>query len=68
MSKRKGPSDEKSGNPNSEFVDFLMGKQRLSQQKMLFFLYSECSLVQLPKTAIAVSDDIAVLGDIVPMI
>ena len=25
-----------------------------------------CSLVQLPKTAIAVSDDIAVFGDIVP--
>ena len=27
---------------------------------------SPCSLVQLPKTAIAVSDDIAVFGDIVP--
>ena len=27
---------------------------------------SELSLVQLPKTAIAVSDDIAVFGDIVP--
>ena len=32
MSKRKGPSDEKSENPNAEFVDFLMGKRRLSQQ------------------------------------
>ena len=31
-----------------------------------FSVFIALSLVQLPKTAIAVSDDIAVFGDIVP--
>ena len=36
----------------------------------LYFRFETCqySLVQLPKTAIAVSDDIAVFSDTVPMI
>ena len=38
----------------------------LNTERNTWFRMPSYSLVQLPKTAIAVSDDIAVFGDIVP--